>query len=97
MTKIVINACHGGYGLSMAACKELGIPAKEGCDNCGYSMAFENDRSNPALVACVEKLGKEASGRFAELKVVEIPDDVDWEICEYDGAEWVAEKHRTWG
>ena len=30
------------------------------------------------------------------LKVVEIPDGVDWEIEEYDGEEWVSEKHRVW-
>lgn len=33
----------------------------------------------------------------ADLKIVEIPPDVDWEINEYDGVEWVAETHRTWG
>jgi hypothetical protein len=27
---------------------------------------------------------------------VDIPDDVKWEIEEYDGNEWVAEVHRTW-
>ena len=32
----------------------------------------------------------------ANLKMVEIPDDVEWEIADYDGKEWVAEKHRTW-
>jgi len=30
------------------------------------------------------------------LKIVEIPADVDWVLMEYDGCEWVAEKHRTW-
>jgi len=30
------------------------------------------------------------------LKIVDIPDGVEWEIEEYDGMEWVAEKHRTW-
>jgi len=30
------------------------------------------------------------------LKVVEIPDDVEWRIHDYDGAEHVYEKHRTW-
>jgi len=30
------------------------------------------------------------------LKVVEIPDDVEWNVQEYDGNEWVAEKHRIW-
>jgi len=35
-------------------------------------------------------------GEYSELKVVEIPDDVKWQLEEYDGLEWVAEKHRTW-
>ena len=37
-----------------------------------------------------------ANGGSANIKVVEVPEDVDWEIAEYDGVEWVAEKHRTW-
>jgi hypothetical protein len=53
-------------------------------------------RDDSVLVQVVEELGKEANGRFASLKVVEIPDDVEWEIQEYDGLEWVSEKHRTW-
>jgi hypothetical protein len=28
--------------------------------------------------------------------VIEIPDDVQYEICDFAGKEWVAEKHRTW-
>lgn len=55
-----------------------------------------DDRSDPDLVYVVEKLGEKANGDCAELKIVEIPDGVDWEIEEYDGSEWVAEKHRTW-
>jgi hypothetical protein len=54
------------------------------------------DRSDPALVATVESLGARAGGRFAELKVVEIPDGVEYDVEEYDGLEWVAERHRTW-
>jgi hypothetical protein len=44
----------------------------------------------------VEDLDIHSYGVHAELKVVDVPDDVDWEIGEYDGTEWVAEKHRTW-
>ena len=40
-------------------------------------------------VAAVEALGEEANGLRASLLVVEIPDDVDWYIEEYDGHEWV--------
>jgi len=62
-------------------------------------LFWENDlsRDDPILVEIVESLTSEkASGRFAELKVIEIPDDVDWYIEEYDGHEWVSERHRTW-
>lgn len=57
-------------------------------------------RDDPTLVEVVESYyaqGLDPSGDHAKLHVIEIPDDVDWEIAEYDGMEWVAEKHRTWG
>lgn len=53
-------------------------------------------RNDPVLVQVVEEMGGASSGDFAELAITEIPDDVDWEIEEYDGREWVSEKHRTW-
>lgn len=53
-------------------------------------------RNDPLLIKIVEEMDQEAAGESAHLKIVEIPDDVNWEIAEYDGAEWVAEKHRTW-
>jgi len=53
-------------------------------------------RNDPILVQVVEEMGDKASGRHAKLAIVEIPDDVHWIIEEYDGKEWVAEKHRTW-
>jgi hypothetical protein len=48
------------------------------------------------LVQIVEELGNEASGRCAKLKIVEIPDDINWAIEEYDGSETIAEEHQTW-
>ena len=54
------------------------------------------DRDDPVLVQVVKEMGANAGGRFAALKIVEIPADVDWQIEEYDGMEWVAEMHRTW-
>ena len=88
--KVVINKCFGGYSLSEEAYKFLNIPWD------GYGYEFMEDRSNPALVKCVEALGKDASGGLSSLKVVEIPDDVEWGIDEYDGLESVVEKHREW-
>jgi hypothetical protein len=54
-------------------------------------------RDDPALIQVIRELGDESSGHCAELKIVEIPDDVDWVIDEYDGNESVEEKHRSWG
>lgn len=59
-----------------------------------YSRAIPRD--DDALVQVVEELGEDANGSHAELKVVEIPDGIEWEISEYDGMEHVEEKHRTW-
>ena len=74
-------------------------------DRAAYNMAhseqtiYERDieRNDPALVQAVEELGDKANGTHAELAVVEIPDDVDFVIEEYDGMEHIAEAHRTWG
>ena len=139
--KLVINKCHGGFGLSHEAMLryfeikgitvypeqsndywkhwnywtvklENRIETKEGESFTSMSMderiaynhayseqnIYERDieRDDPALVQTIEELGVKANGRHAELSVVEIPDDVDWHISEYDGLEHVAERHRTW-
>ena len=56
----------------------------------------EIPRNDSDLVSVVENLGEAAYGFAANLKIVEIPEDVDWYVEENDGLEWVAEKHRTW-
>lgn len=62
-----------------------------------WDHSLTENRSDPDLIAVVEELGEEsASGWAAELKIVDIPDDVVYDIHEYDGIEWVAERHRTW-
>jgi len=58
---------------------------------------YDIERTDPVLVKVVEQLGDRANGYYSELSVVEIPDDVKWMIQEYDGIEWIAEEHRTWG
>jgi hypothetical protein len=75
--------------------------AERAAHNAAYSETVFTDRDvardDPYLVAVVEELGDAASGRHANLKVVDVPDDVNWYIEDYDGLEWVAERHRTWG
>jgi hypothetical protein len=61
-----------------------------------YFTDYSIPRNDKELVAIVEALKERADGKYAKLKIVEIPDDVNWYIEEYDGNEWVAERHRTW-
>lgn len=88
--KVVINCDYGGFSMSTQALamfnKQTGSELKD----------YQIPRDHPVLIDIVEQLGDKASGRFSSLKILEIPDDVDWIIQEYDGAEWVAENHRTW-
>mgnify|MGYP000846139220 FL=1 len=92
--KIAINKCYGGFGLSEKAYEFLGLE----WDGYGYDFNDCSKRNDLKLIECIETLGSDkASGKYAKLNIVEIPDDVEFEIEEYDGFEWVAEKHRTWG
>ncbi len=132
MTKVVINRCYGGFGLSKKAYDWLiqhGVPVRKYSDgdddqvmvifdremtpqgeddlnDLYYKYRTEMDRywdgwtrqnrTHHLVVGVVEALGSEANGRHADLRVVEVPDDVEWHIDEYDGIENVAEDHRTW-
>ena len=53
-------------------------------------------RDDEKLVRVVEELGEEANGHGADLKIVEIPDDVAWKIEITEGVEHVSAVHRTW-
>lgn len=91
--KVVINRQFGGFSLSEKAYEFLRIK----WDRYGHNYRDYSRRADPKLVECVETLGsEEASGKFATLEVVEIPDDVDWTISYYDGMEEVVEVHRSW-
>ena len=90
--KVVINTCYGGFGLSEAALKDYKKRAGITDPNFGH---WQIPRDNEHLIAMVEE-GVKLDGQFSELKIVEVPDDVNWYIEEYDGMEHVAERHRTW-
>ena len=89
--KIVINACHGGFSLSDTALDLYNELSGKSLRYC-----WDIERDDPFLVKVVESLGEAADGRHADLHIVSIPEGVDWQIEEYDGKEWIAEKHRTW-
>lgn len=92
--KIVINKCYGGFGLSRIA-EELYKERKGITDPNWYY--YDIPRDDPILVEMVETMGDQVNGSCSDLRIVEIPDDVNWQVDEYDGHEWVAEVHRTWG
>ena len=90
---VVINDCYGGFGLSERAIAEY--KKLSGISN---EVFYDRDvaRDDPYLVKIVKELGMGANGPHSNLKIVEVPGDVSWHIAEYDGAERVAEDHRTW-
>lgn len=108
--KVVLNKCYGGYGLSRKAVDrlvELGSQeAKRYLDALETSKyvpsmdsyyIYSDDRTNLLLIQVVEELGKESFGSLSALKIVEIPDGINWYIDDYDGIEDVHEEHASWG
>lgn len=103
--KVVINKRFGGFSLSREAVeymankehplaiKELEEAKKDGF----YGYLHGLERTDPLLIEAVEILGDKANGECASLSVVEIPDDIEYDIEDYDGYEHIAERHRTWG
>jgi hypothetical protein len=113
---IVINNCHGGFGLSwdaqIAYLERAGIAytlvdreSRDDTRRFGQEIKLatgwpwydrEINRDDPILVGLVREMGLKVNNDFSDLKVVKIPGNVEWTIEEYDGLEWVAEKHRIW-
>ena len=76
--KIVINRCYGGFSITYACAKKLGIDKYDASDY----------RTDERLIKMVEENADEVSGHFSKLSVVEIPDNkTDYEVNEYDGYE----------
>jgi hypothetical protein len=94
LRSIVINTCFGGFSLSDEA---LVMYAERKGLNAADVYWFDIERDDYDLIHVVRTLGEKANGAHARLKIVEIPADVVWFVKEYDGAEHIAEAHRTWG
>lgn len=98
--KIVLNRGYGGFSLSPEV-KQLYTEATRDITRPpNWFMNTDVRRDDPVLIQIIEKVGLDsAGGGFARLRIIEIPDDVPpdgWIIQDYDGMEWVAEKHRIW-
>lgn len=53
-------------------------------------------RDDPVLVEVVEELGKAANSDYSDLVVVDIPDDMDYVVNDYDGIEILSPRAQTW-
>lgn len=83
--KIIINRSFGGFGFSDEAI------------SLGKAMGSNLDRTCPIMIKLLEDHGSEfMSEPCAKLKVIEIPDGIEYTVEQYDGMEWIAEVHRTW-
>lgn len=94
--KVTIISCEEAFGKRLKNLIILTKPFKDLYEENDLFQVGKIERNDPLLVQVVETLGREANGFAAELKVVEIPDDVVWEITEYDGIETVREVARSW-
>jgi hypothetical protein len=100
-TKIIINACYGGFSVSNTAMKryaelmgfEYKAPVKEFYTSYVINATgdeisdSEISRTDPVLVQVVEELGNEANGMCSKLKIVELEKGTLYRIEEYDGFE----------
>jgi len=80
--KFVINRCYGGFGLS-----EEGLNLYNFLSEKDLRHSYQIERDDPFLIEVVETLGEKADGFVAQLEIVMIPEDLDFEITEYDGME----------
>jgi len=101
MTKVVYNACYGGFGLSNEAMDrmiELGydglkpnpeyVPNSKSMFNSHkYYGDYDISRHDPILVQVVEEMGAKADGMCAKLAIAEVSGP--YRIDEYDGNESV--------
>lgn len=95
-TKVVINKCFGGFQIRRDVADEIGWKSVYG------DGPDKQNRINPKLISVLERMlanGEDINpdGSGTRLKIVEIPDGIDWYIDDYDGCEDVHEVHRIWG
>ena len=91
LTKVVYNACQGGFGISLEALErmqELGFKGEASVYLDRVSL-YDCERHNPILVQVVEELGTKASSLYADLRIALVAGP--YRIEKYDGSEIVYE------
>lgn len=92
MTKVAINNCWGGFDIS-SECLDLYNKMSGKKEKYGHNI----ERDDPNLIKAIEQIGEDkASDRLSKIKIIEIPDGIEYEIDDYDGMESIHESHRSW-
>lgn len=89
MTKIVYNACFGGFGLSKTAVEYYNSRVGLTGEFAKTQYDIGENRADPILVELVELLGADANGSHADLRIIDLPEGTKYRITEYDGSEFV--------
>lgn len=88
--KVLLNKDYGGFQIYDEVQKEYfsrtGIEISKYCND---------KREDEVLIDIVERLGEKANV-YSELVIVEIPEDLDYIIDDYDGIETLHEKVKEW-
>lgn len=53
-------------------------------------------RDDKALIQVIEELGKAVTDGCGSIRIVEVPEDTNWTILDFDGLEIVVDKDRVW-
>ena len=86
--KVLYNTCYGGFGFSKEFIEEFNNRHTERIHRL---EAWHEERIDPDVITLFEEKGSEwSSGIHSKLKLMEIPDDVEFHIQEYDGTEEVS-------
>jgi hypothetical protein len=94
-TRIPIDEASEAF-IAYTITKDLGKIVNDIPNDNTYWYDGDIERDDPVLIRVVEEMGEEANSKYSNLEIVEIPDDVIWQIDDYDGYESIHEKHRSW-
>jgi hypothetical protein len=63
-----------------------------------YNLDQKKLRTDLRLIDVIEKLGQSAAGLYTQLKIIEIPDNIKWNIkgTWKNSSEYIQEEHRKW-
>lgn len=102
MPQVIINKSYGALHFNDEV---IALYKKRNPHNIVDLTDHDLLRQNVFVIGIVKEIGvMNSAGEYINvhetpgrpIKIVDIPDDVEWELCEYDGIEHIAEKHRTW-